>query len=262
MHDKRRAMNVQPLSPAMRLLVADDNPVSRMIAASLAEKLGHVADLASDGEQALRMLERHDYDLVLMDCEMPQMDGYAACRRLRELEGTSRRTPVVALSAARGEDYRLACLEAGMDDFLFKPLGLDELQRVLARWQAAPVKPAHEETDDDRLDDVARHFGSRYGQLAALWLSDSPARMAVLRQAIASGEFLAAAAAAHALSGGSASIGAGRLSALCRQLEVDARSGKQMDFSAQLARIETAHADVSRRLRDMLASTDYSPSLG
>lgn len=247
-------MNTQTPTTGLRLLVADDNAVSRMIAAGLAEKLGHAADLAADGEQALRMLAARDYDLVLMDCEMPQLDGYEAVRRLREREGDGRRTPVVALSAALGEEERLACLEAGMDDFLCKPLGLNDLAQAVARLRAAPADALPPAAPMNTPEAVARHFGARYAELANLWLDDYPVRLAMLRDALADADLPRAAGIAHALSGGCASIGAHAASEQCLAIEAAARSGTAPDLAEKLTRLGSACEDVAKRLAEMLQS--------
>ncbi|GIZ53859.1 response regulator [Noviherbaspirillum aridicola] len=250
-------MDSRPASPRLRLLIADDNAVSRMIAAGLAEKLGHAADMAADGEQALRMLAERHYDLVLMDCEMPRLDGYAATRRLRALEGNMRHTPVVALTAALGEEERLSCLEAGMDDFLCKPLSLTGLEEVLARRSPAAAD-TRGTSETDGLEAVARHLGNRHPELATLWLDDCPHRLDALRSAVADGDVMGAARAAHALAGACASIGAREVSAQCQEMERQARGGHAAGLADRLARIEAGCAEVAARLRQMLQSSVQS----
>lgn len=241
-----------------RLLVAEDNPVSRMIAVGLAEKLGLLAEGAADGEQLLRMLAARRYDLVLMDCEMPRLDGYAACRLLREREAGRCRTPVVALTAADGEDEREACRAAGMDDFLPKPLSLPALQALLARWVPMTDGAADMPLEADALEDVARRFGERYPELATLYLDDAPARIAALGRAVAAADCAAAARLAHAFSGSCASIGARGLSAQCRQLEQAARAGIAQGLAARVADIEAGFAEVAGRLQALLQPSPQS----
>ncbi|MDX2024586.1 MAG: ATP-binding protein [Deltaproteobacteria bacterium] len=122
--------------PPLRVLVAEDNAVNQRLAMLFLEKLGHSSRAVDDGAAALRALEAQSYDVVFMDVQMPVLDGMQATRLLRQREGQSRPTQVVALTAnARSED-RQACIDAGMNDFLSKPFSLDDLQSVLARaWE-------------------------------------------------------------------------------------------------------------------------------
>jgi len=138
-----------PAAPAVgkgRVLVVDDNAVNALVAEGMLQQLSLQADMATDGEQALRMLDQCDYAVVLMDCLMPGMDGLEATRRWRLQERMRQRPrlPIVALTANASRGDREACLEAGMDDYLAKPFSLEELARVLAGRMpsAPPVAPA------------------------------------------------------------------------------------------------------------------------
>lgn len=126
---------LRPLRSA-RILLAEDNPVNQMIASRMLEKLGLHAVVASNGNQALKQLEQEDYDIVLMDCQMPELDGFAATRILRDYEKqmSKQRTPVIAMTANVMEGDRERCLDVGMDDYLGKPVKLTELEAVLRRW--------------------------------------------------------------------------------------------------------------------------------
>jgi two-component system sensor histidine kinase/response regulator len=139
----------QPDSFTARILIAEDNPVNREVAGEALRQLGCQVDSADDGQQAITAWEGSRYDVILMDCHMPNMDGIEAAKIIRVRESTDGRprTPILALTAnARGEDYE-RCIAAGMDDYLTKPLTLDELRTALDRWvgrRAAPVEPKPE----------------------------------------------------------------------------------------------------------------------
>ncbi len=120
--------------PSRHLLLVEDNAVSRMIAQRQVEAMGYRVDLAENGLEALEAVERKDYDAVLMDCQMPELDGYEATRRLRQREVGSQHTPVIAVTAHAMEGDREKCLAAGMDDYLAKPFREKELAAILARW--------------------------------------------------------------------------------------------------------------------------------
>ena len=117
-----------------RVLVVEDNPVSQMVAGLLLERLNCRVDTASNGVEALRMLEILPYDLVLMDCQMPDMDGYQATAAIRQRRGPMRRIPVVAVTAHATQEAQRLCQDAGMDDYISKPVKRDDLVRVLDLW--------------------------------------------------------------------------------------------------------------------------------
>jgi PAS domain S-box-containing protein len=126
-----------PTSP--RVLVAEDSPVNQVVAARTLERCGCTADIVANGVEALAALGARRYDAVLMDCQMPEMDGYAATRALREREGGARRTPVIAMTAHAMAGDRERCLDAGMDDYLTKPVRHADLDKMLHRW--IPLAP-------------------------------------------------------------------------------------------------------------------------
>jgi CheY-like chemotaxis protein/anti-sigma regulatory factor (Ser/Thr protein kinase) len=123
---------VAALARHLRVLVAEDNAVNQKIAARMLEKIGCRVDLAANGREAVEMADRFPYDLILMDCGMPEMDGFAATREIRSRPG--RRMPIVALTAHAIAGTRERCLEAGMDDYVSKPLARDTIERVVRKW--------------------------------------------------------------------------------------------------------------------------------
>jgi len=145
---------------ASRILLAEDNPVNQQVAVSMLEMLGHRVELVGDGRQALEALERSNFDLVLMDCQMPELDGFEVTSRLRENEAadaragepTSPRVPVIALTANAMQGDRERCLAAGMDDYLSKPLTLAQLGAALGKW----LPEASHELDQEQPDPPTR----------------------------------------------------------------------------------------------------------
>lgn len=116
------------------ILVVDDNAINQKVAVGLLRRLGYQSEVVDSGAAALAALEQKRYALVLMDCLMPVMDGFETTRELRRREPEGTRVPVIAVTGKTGEEDRRRCLEAGMDDYLTKPIMLDELRTVLARW--------------------------------------------------------------------------------------------------------------------------------
>jgi CheY-like chemotaxis protein len=130
----------------LRVLLAEDNLVNQKVALTLLKKFGIQADVAATGMEALDALIGVSYDLVFMDCQMPEMDGFEATRRIRERERGSRRLPVVAMTANAMAGDRERCIEAGMDDYIPKPVRVPDLHRALARWlPAGSIAPLPEE---------------------------------------------------------------------------------------------------------------------
>jgi CheY-like chemotaxis protein len=118
----------------VRVLVAEDNAVNRTVARRLLEALGCQAESVSNGREAVEALRQSAYDLVLMDVQMPEMDGLRAAWLIRQATGAGPRVPIIALTAGAVEGDRERCLEAGMDDYISKPVTLEQLRAVLSRW--------------------------------------------------------------------------------------------------------------------------------
>ena len=123
----------------MRVLVAEDNVVNQKVAMRMLEKLGLRVDVAANGREAVEMVKMLPYDLVFMDCHMPEMDGYEAVAAIRRRESGDSHTPVVAMTADAMEGYREQCLAAGMDDFITKPVKMDALVQTIKKWVPAKV---------------------------------------------------------------------------------------------------------------------------
>ena len=119
---------------SVRALVAEDNPVNRKVAVLMLGRLGIRPDLAANGREAVEMFAAAPYELILMDCQMPELDGYAACREIRSRQRRGRRAIIVAMTADVMEGTRELCLEAGMDDYISKPVKRDELLETLRKW--------------------------------------------------------------------------------------------------------------------------------
>jgi CheY-like chemotaxis protein len=131
-----------------RVLIVEDNPINQRVAAILVSKLGFTTDLAGHGGEAVEMVQKQNYDLILMDCQMPVMDGFEATKAIRKMNGAVSRTPIIAVTANVASGQREKCLEAGMNDYVPKPINREVLEKVIDKWSAqsdqqAAAEPAH-----------------------------------------------------------------------------------------------------------------------
>lgn len=276
-----------------RVLLVEDNPVNRRVAEKLLERLGLGFEHAENGQQAIERLARGGIDLVLMDCQMPVLDGYQATRRWRQLEAQSgrKRLPIIAMTANAMLGDREKCLAAGMDDYLSKPIDRDQLARVLARWLAAPgpaeasraspsvppprelaprpsapretatrepgptaAAPASEPAiDPEVLSDLREVMRGDFAALVRSYLEDAPKQLLALQQAVARGDLEALVGPAHSLKSSSANLGALRVSEIARLIEHGAR---RRDLKAPQLLV----AELARELRR--AATELEALLG
>jgi signal transduction histidine kinase/CheY-like chemotaxis protein/HPt (histidine-containing phosphotransfer) domain-containing protein len=251
-----------------RILVVEDNPVNQMVAVGLLQSMGYDADTADDGLVALDMVATRDYDVVLMDVQMPRLDGYAATREIRARE-QEQRVPVLAMTAAAIEGERERCLAAGMDDFLTKPVDPEALAAALARVLEGlppppkPVPPrAHalgRELDLSRLDmlrDMAPGNTTYLDRAIGHFVANAPQALASIRAAIDAQDAGALQQAAHRLAGSASNIGVVPVGEAARNLELVADGGTTDGAADLLGPLDEA---VSRGTAALLA---YRASYG
>jgi two-component system, sensor histidine kinase len=216
-----------------RILVAEDNEVNQVVARSLLESQGYEVEVVSTGYEAVAALERNAYDVVLMDCQMPEMDGFAATQEIRRREGSTRRTPIIALTAHAMPSERERCLTVGMDDFLSKPYKPADLKAVLMplwskntlgdpnRWESQSVSLTWEQRVHEQLANLENACNqATVAGLIDLFVEDSARYLSDLRQALARGDADQLLRKAHSLKGSSSNLGAINIAHLCEQLEV------------------------------------------
>jgi two-component system, sensor histidine kinase len=239
-----------------RVLVVDDHPVNRVLVLAQLRELGYLADAAPSGRAALDLLAERSYDAVLLDCAMPEMDGFETCRRLRAREGEDRRrTPVIALTAFAMDGVREKCLAAGMDDFLGKPYRVEDLTAKVDLWVSlGPAAP--ESRSGGRLDErltALQRLGESHGeavlaQVVEAFLDQGARDLAAMAQALGEADGEAIAAAAHFLGGSSGILGAAELAACCAELETLARQGDLAACGPRLQAVEREYQAFAGRL--------------
>jgi CheY-like chemotaxis protein len=251
------AVAAAPRRPA-RVLVAEDNPINQEVALLILRKLGYRVDAVGSGRAALQALADRRYDIVFMDGQMPEMDGYEAAAEIRRREGAARRTPIVAMTAHALEGDRERCLDAGMDDCLFKPVTEGKLIEALQRWLPAASAP---ETvlDPEVWEALARVQAGGTAEfiprLIDLFLDDATQRLASLRAAHAAGDRVRIAREAHALKGGARQMGAADLARACGDLQAGAdRAGADTDLGGLIAEVEEACWTVEQALHAQRAA--------
>ncbi|HLN77695.1 MAG TPA: response regulator [Nocardioidaceae bacterium] len=236
------------------LLVVEDNPVNQLVALGILETLGYAAETADDGVEAVAAWKRGSYAAVLMDVQMPRMDGYAATRAIREAEaeGQGERIPVLAMTAAAVEGEREKCLAAGMDDFLTKPVNPDVLGAMLRRWLSGEVAalgadpaegPVGGVLDRDRLDmlrDLDPGSTDYLDKAIGNFVARVPDSVHAMRSAIAAADEEALTHAAHRLKGSALNLGLPAVGHLAHELELLGDTGSTTGAPALLDDLEVA----------------------
>jgi two-component system sensor histidine kinase/response regulator len=266
--------DLPPPSRPLRILLAEDNAINQKVALKQLQKLGYSADAVANGLEALDALKRIPYDLILMDCQMPEMDGYEATQAIRLREGGSARIPIIAMTAHALEGDRERCLQAGMDDYLSKPVRTEELTALLEKWSRTSAKetetppkgeerasenPSEEEgildpeiveSIRDLQDDSEPDL---FKELAELFMRDVPQRLEALERAIHEGDAATFRREAHTLKGSSGNLGASEMSLRASKLE---QLSKQPDPERDLRELDRLKDEYGRVRRALEAEME------
>jgi len=241
----------------LRVLLAEDNPVNRRVARTILEKAGHFVTVAHNGREALARTQAERFDVILMDVQMPEMDGLEATKAIRGLEtGRGGRVPIVGVTAHAMKGDRERCLGAGMDGYLPKPIRPAALFAAIeAAVSQSPSPPPVEAAANEMVLDEASLLALVGGdsalirELTALFLQDSPARMAEMASALDAGDRTALERAAHTLKGSAGSLCGHPAARAALYLEDLAKSGDL----GEARRAHAALGDEVRKLQDALA---------
>jgi CheY-like chemotaxis protein len=262
-----RAESGQSRVPALgrlrgRVLVVEDNPVNTAVFEGLLEELGCTCVAAATGRAAMALVETRSFDAILMDIHMPDMDGWTTTTQIRHAEGQGRRTPIIALTADAATDTRRRCREAGMDEFLTKPLSLDDLHAVLSRWLpgvAEPAVPAAQilsEKTVSRIRDLDRAGkGGFLKRIATLFVDTSTRQVDAILNAVAGGDLPAVRRQSHSLKSAAAHVGADGLAQMLVEVERAATADDAIRVgllaeglrAARDAAVEALQAELHRR---------------
>ena len=247
---------IQASERSLRVLLAEDNPVNQTLAMRILERLGHKVEVVNNGKEALRQVQAEEFDLILMDVQMPEMDGLEATTAIRQAEtGTGKHTPIVAMTAHAMKGDREKCLSAGMDGYLSKPVRIDELKQILSEIEKTQNMLQSSEQNPFRaigrlellLDSV---MGDRdlLAEMAELWLADSAKQEKQIRNGLDLGDIIMVQRAAHALKGSIGTFQACAAQDAASQLEMSAKNadlvGARQAFETLLTQIDLVRQDL------------------
>ncbi|HVL50633.1 MAG TPA: response regulator, partial [Actinomycetota bacterium] len=243
---------------ALRILLAEDNAVNRKLALGMLGRLGYSAEVATTGIEVLEALEREPYDLVLMDVQMPEMDGLEAARRIRESSSDHERPWLVAVTANAMEGDREACLAAGMNDYLSKPLRLNGLAAAIGRCPAGAAG-RHEVIDPAAISRLVASYNDDrdlIAEVAGTFIESAPELLEAIKDGLLRADAPGVRVAAHTLKSNAATFGAGELAASSRDLEHLAREGDLDGAGPLVQSIEAQVPQVIRTLERLVSGGD------
>jgi len=244
----------------LRILIAEDNAINQKVLLKILQSFGYRADVVANGIEAIEAVTRQPYDILFMDVQMPQMGGLEATRRICERFDSAHRPRIVAMTASAMEGDKETCIEAGMDDYVSKPVRIKILQASLERWgNAVSTSRAQQESvaasasiDLEIINDLRRLQDDTDTnillEMVELFREDAPGHLRAIADAIANSDAGALEHAAHRLRGSSASLGAVRLAELCKSLEQLGRSNSTAGAVEKLTLIEAEMTCVTAAL--------------
>jgi PAS domain S-box-containing protein len=258
----------EPQEAKGMILLVEDNQMNQLVGSKVLAKLGYAFDVANHGGEAVSAIQARTYDAVLMDCQMPEMDGYQATAEIRRIEGTARRTPIIAMTAAAMDGDREMCLAAGMDDYITKPVRLEAIAAVLERWAGRPVPdepeagavgPAPGGALPDPLDQAQIELlsslddgeGAVLREIIDQYLAQTVEGRGDLVRAIGQGDAQALERAAHKLRGASANVGAVVLAEICSELEAQGRAARLEGAAGLVERFDAEFTRVGDALHQV-----------
>ena len=259
-----------------KVLLAEDNPINQQVARAMLEKLGLQITLAANGQEAIELAEKDHFDLILMDIQMPIMDGHTATMKIRQSPDNLRHIPIIALTANAMLSDRQKCLDAGMNDFLSKPFTLAQLQAMLEHWLAVAKHNRH---TSDNSGSMHESFTSRDAiinlstlnrlreldpengtgvlkKLISIYLSYAPSYASQIEKAIQAADHLALNKAAHTFKSSAANVGAETLAGICQKLENFGKNNQMDEASKLLPSMQQEFQQVTIALEALLVNNN------
>jgi CheY-like chemotaxis protein len=239
--------------PSLKILVVEDNATNQLVARMILSRLGHRVDIASDGLEALAAVSQHNYSLVMMDVSMPTMDGLEATRRMRSLGGWSAEMPIIAMTALATPEDRRHCMEAGMNDFITKPVTREKLEAAICAVVTPWTVNRHSGSGDPAIESaalvqLAEDIGVEGARkVLVTFVSDIDRLGQIALDSARRGDVAEFSRTAHSLKGISSMVGATRLQSIASRLERDARSGALID-------VIDACGDLTRAIQEARAN--------
>jgi signal transduction histidine kinase/CheY-like chemotaxis protein/HPt (histidine-containing phosphotransfer) domain-containing protein len=260
LHSDHRVRTQNSRRCSKPILVVDDNEVNQFVAVEQVQDAGYEVEVACNGEQALARIRDKDYAAVLMDCQMPVMDGYTAARAIRDLEGNARHTPIIALTAHAMVGERDKVLAAGMDDYLSKPLRAQSLERMLERYVArAGEKEDVAEEAPKSIPELDMTL-DRSERLSSLFITRVPDNLGELDAAVAAGDARRIREKAHKLKGSCLALGAGRMAEEAEALQHEAEHGQLENAAGRAQTLREQYGRAAALLREEMEHARTSPS--
>jgi CheY-like chemotaxis protein len=251
---------IQASERSLRVLLAEDNPVNQTLAMRILERLGHKVQVVNNGREALGRSQTEEFDLILMDVQMPEMDGLEATKAIRDAEaGTGKHVSIVAMTAHAMKGDREKCLGAGMDGYLSKPIRIEELKQAMSEVKTRNMGQSSEQDSFRAIGQLELLLDSVMGdrvlltEMAELWLADSAKQESQIRNGLASGDTIMVQRAAHALKGSVGTFQASAAQDAAHQLEISAQDadlvGARKAFERLLTQIDLVRQDLRQLAR-------------
>ncbi len=237
----------------VRILVAEDNPVNQKVALKILEKLGYRANLVENGKEAIKALETNCYDIILMDVQMPEMDGYEATKAIRHPESKikNHNIPIIAMTANAMQGDREKCIDAGMDDYIAKPVKPQALEKMIEKWTSSKKITLTDKLNDQKTPakkvifdwngilDRVMGDGGLAKEILVDFLGDIPGHIAELKQALKADDKLLVQTLAHKIKGSAGNVGAVEVQSVALELEQSCENIDHERLQSLLDRIES-----------------------
>lgn len=268
MQPQKQELETFPQLDNCHVLIAEDNAVNRMIATGMLEKFGCFITPAGNGLEAVQAATDRKYDLIFMDCQMPEMDGYEATLKIRDHEKKhgQNKTPVIAFTANAMTGDRDKCLQSGMDDYITKPVQIKVLENILKKWvspkvrntiaREAPeqeVNDIMEHLDHSTLKLLADHVGDVFPTIVQSYIDFSEKTIPELQEAVSNKDLNSIQEIAHSFKSSTYQLGAERLGALCEQLEGHAKAQNLDQLDGILQEMTSEHGHALQELKAIMA---------